>query len=150
LNGEFDPNKKATLKVEVPPDTVCLDYEFVLRGGHEEVVRVKSELVLPLALEVENLPQTDVSFPQLVDQVIVRPLVTKFRSFLQKRFDAASRAEAEREASAKPPPPPPVNMGFTIPKPGNGADFAVPEPPAKPPTPKMPGSYAHLVPRNGG
>ena len=40
-----------------------LDYEFVLRGGREEVVRVKSQLVLPMALALENLPQTDVEFP---------------------------------------------------------------------------------------
>ena len=79
-----------------------LDYQILLRCGPEEVVRVKSQLVLPMALAFENLPQTDVSFPELLDQVIVRPLVAKFRSILQKLFDAASQTDATKEKTPEP------------------------------------------------
>lgn len=86
---------------EIAEDTVLLAYQLELRGGRQEVVRVKSQLVLPLALDMDNLAQTDVSFSELVDKVIVRPLVTKFRSFLQRRFDDASKAQKEAQAKAK-------------------------------------------------
>ena len=72
----------------IEDSTVVLAYQFVLHGGREEVLRVKSELTLPLALEVENLAQTDVDFPELLNRVIAQPVVTKFRRFLQKRFEA--------------------------------------------------------------
>ena len=126
----------------VAEDTVLLAYQLVLRGGREEVVRVKSQLVLPMALALENLPQTDVSFPELFDQVIVRPLVAKFRAFLQRRFDAASRAEIEKEAAAAVEPPfqPAFSMNVKPPKPTNGAAFAMPEIDTKPPLPTRPGS----------
>lgn len=133
---------KPTEEFLVPEDAVHLDYEFVLRGGREEVVRVKSQLILPMALALENLPQTDVTFPELVDQVIVRPLVAKFRSFLQRRFDAASRAAVEKEAAGAVEPPfqRPVSMNVRPPKPTNGATFTMPELDAKPPLPQRPGS----------
>jgi hypothetical protein len=124
--------------LEIPEDALRLSYELFLAAGREQVLRVKSMIEFPMALDLDNLAQTDLSFPEVLDRILIRPVTTKFHAYLQKRFDAASRAEAEREAAAKSPPPP-VNMGFTIPKPANGADFAVPEPPAKPPTPKMPG-----------
>jgi hypothetical protein len=111
----------------------------VLHGGRDEVVRIKSQLVLPLALEVENLAQTDVSFPELFDQVIVRPLVAKFRAFLQRLFDAASRAAVEKEA-AEQETPQPANMEFKRSKPTNGATFTMPEIDPKPPLPTRPGS----------
>lgn len=129
----------------VADDTVLLAYQLVLHGGREEVVRIKSQLILPLALEAENLAQTDVSFPELFDRVIVRPLVTKFRSFLQRRFDAASRTEAEAKAVEQPPPAP-MNMGL---KPTNGASFAMPEIDTRPPLPKPPGSRVWPAGKNG-
>lgn len=117
----------------VAEDTVQLAYQLVLHGGREEVLRIKSQLVLPLALETENLAQTDVSFPELFDRVITRPLVTKFRSFLQRRFDAASKAAAE-------PPPHPGNTGVKPPKPTNGAACVMPQVDTLAPLPKPPGS----------
>ena len=126
----------------VAEDTVLLAYQLVLHGGREEVLRIKSQLILPLALEVENLAQTDVSFPELFDQVIVRPLVAKFRAFLQRRFDAASRAQIEKEAAAavESPYQPAFSMNVKPPKPTNGVAFAMPEIDTKPPLPKRPGS----------
>ena len=61
---------------------------------------MKSHLLLPLALEAENLAQTDMNFPELLERVLVQPAVTKFRTFLQKRFEAASRAAIEEKAGA--------------------------------------------------
>ncbi len=123
----------------VAEDTVLLAYQLVLHGGREEVLRIKSQLVLPLALEVENLAQTDVSFPELFDRVITRPLVTKFRSFLQRRFDAASRAQEEAKAAAETPTPP-TNPGFKPSTPNNGKSIVMPEMDSQPPLPKPPGS----------
>jgi len=140
LQREFQPAEPPAEEV-VAEGTVRLDYDLVLRGGGGEVVRMKSQLVLPLALEPENLPQTDVSFPELVDQVIVRPLVTKFRSFLQRRFDAASLAATEKESAAVESPyqtQPTTN--FKPSKLGNSASFAMPEIETKPPLPQRPSS----------
>ncbi len=132
----------------VAEDTVLLSYQLVLQGGREEVLRIKSQLILPLALEVENLAQTDVSFPELFDRVLTRPVVTKFRSFLQRRFDAASRAQEEAKAAAETPPAP-TNVGIRSPKPPNGAAFAMPEIDARPPLPKPPGSRVWPTGKNG-
>jgi hypothetical protein len=144
LHREFKPCDKLAEEV-VPNDEVRLDYELVLRGGREEVVRVKSQLILPMALEIENLAQTDLSFPALLDQVIIRPLVTKFRSFLQRRFDAASAAEAKKRSEAEPPPSLPAN-NIKLPKPTNGVPYKVPDMSAKLPTARMPGGYGNLKP----
>jgi len=134
----------------VAEDTVLLAYQLVLRGGREEVVRVKSQLVLPMALALENLPQTDVSFPELFDQVIVRPLVAKFRAFLQRRFDAASRTEAEAKAApVEAPFQPAFSMNVKPTKPTNGASFVMPEIDAKPPLPQRPGSRVWAAGTNG-
>ena len=138
------PEEKAEDEV-VDEDAVRLDYEFVLRGGREEVLRVKSQLVLPMALALENLPQTDVSFPEMIDRVLVQPLNTKFRAFLQRRFDAASRATIEKETAEKETPPP-ANMEFKRPKPVNGAAFAMPEIDCRPPLPQRPGSNSNCKP----
>lgn len=146
LHREFKPCDKPAEEVPAE-DTVRLDYELILRGGREEVVRVKSQLVLPMALEVENLAQTDVSFPALVDQVIVRPLVTKFRSFLQRRFDAATRAQIEKEpAAVEPPFDEPPSKNVKLPKPANGAPFVMPVIEAKLPSARLPGGYGNLKP----
>jgi hypothetical protein len=139
MDEDLTPRHPPRQQVVVPEDTVRLTYDLTLHGGKEEVVHVKSELVLPMALEVENLPQTDVSFPQLVDQIIVRPLVCKFRSFLQRRFDAASKADAEAKAAAETPPHP-ANTGVKPTKPTNGTSFVMPEIDSRPPLPKPPGS----------
>jgi hypothetical protein len=120
LTAKYQPSEKPDSKPELPADAVRLDYELVLHGGAEQVVRVKSQLVLPLALADENLPLTDVGFPALLDQVIVRPLITKFRGFLQKRFDAASRAGVERPAIAKASSPAAVEFGLKFPRSTNG------------------------------
>jgi len=150
LHREFEPCKKPAEDV-VPEDTARLDYEIVLRCGRDEVVRVKSQLVLPMALEVENLAQTDVSFPELVDQVIVRPVVTKFRSFLQKRFDAATRAAIEKEAApVRQQPCEPPTKNVKLPRPVNGAAFCMPTILTKPITATMPGSFPPPVAKNGG
>jgi len=141
------PEEKAEDEV-VDEDAVRLDYEFVLRGGREEVLRVKSQLVLPMALALENLPQTDVSFPEMIDRVLVQPLNTKFRAFLQRLFDAASRAAIEKEAAEKETPPP-ANMEFKRPKPINGASFSMPEIDAKLPLPQRPGSRVWAAGTNG-
>lgn len=133
-----NPGKEPTEEVMVDEDAVRLDYEFVLHGGREEVVRVKSQLVLPMALALENLPLTESSFPELIDRVLVQPLNTKFRAFLQRLFDAASRAEVDKKAAEKETPP--TSMEFKRPKPTNGASFAMPELDAKPPLPTRPGS----------
>ena len=117
--------------------TVLLEYQFALHGGREEVVRVRSQLVLPLALKFEKLAQTDVSFPDLVVQVIFRPLMAKFRPFLQRRFDAASKAEAEAKAAAEPPAL--VSARFKLPGPGDGKPMVVPEDKDTRPVPRPPG-----------
>ena len=112
---------------------------------------MKSQLLLPLALEMENLAQTDVHFAELLDRVIVQPTVTKFRRFLQKRFDAASRAAIENQAAVARPSQfhPPATGGTRLPKPANGASFAMPEIDPKPPYPKMPGGPLRQMPKNG-
>jgi hypothetical protein len=136
----------------IAEDTVRLAYELVLHGGRDEVVRIKSQLVLPLALEVENLAQTDVSFPELFDQVIVRPLVAKFRAFLQRRFDAASRAEAEakaKQAAAEVPMPANLDGGYKPSKPSNGTTFTMPEINPRPPLPQGPGGAVWRGPNSG-
>ena len=115
----------------LPDHTLRMRYEIALHGGREEFLRVKSELVMPLALEVENLPQTDVSFPEMIDQVIIRPVVTKFRSFLQRRFDAASRVEAEKEVAAKSSPSP-IETDLKASYPKNGAELSNPTKLVKP------------------
>lgn len=117
---------QAPQESSLPDHTVRLDYELVLRGGREEVLRVKSQLVLPMALEVENLAQTDLSFPEMFDRVIVRPLVTKFRGFLQKRFDAASAAEATNRSEAEPSSSSLPTNNIKLPKPMNGTEFCRP------------------------
>lgn len=134
-----NPGEKPNEEVVVDEDAVRLDYEFVLRGGREEVVRVKSQLILPMALALENLPQTESSFPEMIDRVLVQPLNTKFRAFLQRLFDAASRAAVEKEA-AEQETPQPANMEFKRSKPTNGATFTMPEIDPKPPLPTRPGS----------
>lgn len=143
-----NPKEKLVEEVVVDEDAVRLDYEFVLRGGREEVVRVKSQLILPMALALENLPLTESSFPEMVDRVLVQPLNTKFRAFLQRLFDAASRAAVEKEV-AENETPPPVNKEFTRSKPGNGASFAMPEIDAKPPLPQRPSSAGWRGGMNG-
>ena len=119
-------------------DAVVLAYHLVLKGGTEKVVEMKSQLVLPLALALENMPQTDISFPELVDQILVRPLVTKFRSFLQRRFDAASEAEAKRKAEAEPLPEPPPRRPV-IDQALIDKQVAATIEALKPPVPRMPG-----------
>lgn len=106
------------------------------------MLHVKSELTLPLALELENLAQTDLAFPELVDQVIVRPMVTRFRNFLQSRYDAAATAAQQQKTAAAEPPQfqPPATDGIRQPKSANGASFAMPENAAKPPLPQSPSS----------
>jgi hypothetical protein len=127
---------------QIAEDTVLLAYQLVLHGGREEVVRVKSQLILPMALALENLPLTESSFPELVDRVLVQPLNTKFRAFLQRLFDAASRAAVEKEAAAAVEPlfQRPVSVNAKPSKPTNGASFTMPEIDAKPPLPTRPGS----------
>ena len=146
-----NPKEKPIEEVVVPEDAVRLDYEFLLRGGHEEVVRVKSQLVLPMALALENLPQTDVSFPEMIDRILVQPLNTKFRAFLQRLFDAASRATIEKEAAAAVEPPfqRPVSVNAKPPKPTNGTPLDMPELDAKPPLPQRPSSRDWSVGKNG-
>jgi hypothetical protein len=134
-----NPEAKPKEEVVVDEDAVRLDYEFVLRGGREEVVRVKSQLILPMALALENLPQTESSFPEMIDRVLVQPLNTKLRAFLQRLFDAASRAAVEKEA-VEPPFQRPVSVNAKPSKPNNGASFTMPELDAKPPLPTRPGS----------
>jgi len=130
------PTKREPDEAIMPEDTVRLAYELVLYGGREEVVRVKSQLVLPLALAVENLPQTDVTFPELLDQVITRPVVAKFRAFLQRCFAAAEAAT--QEEAAEPPAPPPANPECKRPQPTPGAPFTLPAIESKPPLPPRP------------
>lgn len=145
------PEEEPVQPVSVDEDAVRLDYEFVLHGGREEVVRVKSQLVLPMALALENLPQTEASFPELVDRVLVQPLNTKFRAFLQRLFDAASRAAVEKEAAAavEPPYQTPPTTAFKRSMPGNGASFAMPEIDTKPPLPQRPSSRDWSLGKNG-
>jgi len=109
---------------------------------------VRSALDLPMALGVESLAQTDLHFPELLDRIVVQPLITRFRVFLQRRFDAASRAAIEKEAAEKETPPP-VNMEFKRPKPVNGAAFTTPEIDTKPPPPQRPGSRVWAAGTNG-
>jgi len=136
-----NPKEKLIEEVVLDEDAVRLDYEFVLRGGHEEVVRVKSQLILPMALALENLPQTESSFPEMVDRVLVQPLNTKFRAFLQRLFDAASRAAIEKEAAAVEPPfQRPISVNAKPLKPTNGASFTMPEIDTRAPLPTRPGS----------
>lgn len=137
-----NPKEEPIQPVSVAEDEVRLDYEFVLRGGREEVLRVKSALILPMALALENLPLTESSFPEMVDRVLVQPLNTKFRAFLQRLFDAASRVAVEKEAAAPVEPPfqGPVSVNARPSKPTNGATFAMPDLDAKPPLPRRPGS----------
>ena len=123
-------------------DDVVLAYHLVLKGGTEKVVEMKSKLVLPLALALENMPQTDISFPELVDQILVRPLVTKFRAFLQRRFDEASAAEAKRKAEAEPPPEPPPRRPV-IDQALIDKQVAATIEALKPPLPRMPGRDWH-------
>ncbi len=145
-----NPKEESIQEVVVPEDAVRLDYEFVLRGGREEVVRVKSQLVLPMALALENLPLTESSFPEMIDRVLVQPLNTKFRAFLQRLFDAASRAAAEKQAAAvEPPIQRPFSMNAEPPKPGNGASFTMPEIDPRPPLPTRPGSAMWPAGKNG-
>jgi hypothetical protein len=124
----------------VDEDAVRLDYEFVLRGGREEVVRVKSQLILPMALALETLPQTESSFPEMIDRVLFQPLNTKFRAFLQRLFDAASRAAIAKETAAAEEATfqRPVSMNAN--KPNNGAAFTMPEIDTTPPLPQRPSS----------
>jgi hypothetical protein len=144
-----NPKEEPIQPVSVAEDEVRLDYEFVLRGGREEVVRVKSQLILPMALALENLPQTESSFPEMVDRVLVQPLNTKFRAFLQRLFDAASRAAIEKQTAAETPLPPHSNGGYKSPKPGNSTPLVMPELDAKPPLPQRPGSRDWAAGKNG-
>ena len=146
-----NPREVPIEEVAVPEDTVRLDYELVLRGGREEVVRVKSQLILPMALALENLPQTESSFPEMVDRVLVQPLNTKFRAFLQRLFDAASQAAVEKEAAAPVEPPfqRPVSVNAKPPKPTNGTPLDMPEIDAKPPLPQRPSSRDWAAGKNG-
>lgn len=143
MERDFMPCDKQAKKC-LADHTLRLDYEMVLRGGREEVVRVKSELVMPLALELENMAQTDLSFPELFDRVIVRPVVTKFRSFLQKRFDAASAAEAKKRSDVEPLPTPSPSTNIKLPKPANGTSYPIPDMSPKLPTARMPGGNGNL------
>ena len=135
----------------LPDHTARLDYELVLRGGRDEILHVKSELTLPLALEPENLAQTDLAFPELVDRVIISPMVARFRNFLQMRYDVLATAAQGLKAAAQAPTPgvatpPPASVaggGFKLPTPDNGAAFVQSTPNAKLPTPKMPGGSGH-------
>ena len=142
----------------LPDHTVRLGYELVLWGGRHEILHVKSELNLPLALDLENLAQTDLAFPELVDQVIVRPMVARFRNFLQMRYDMAAtvaqrqKAAAEAPASegATPPPDPLASLGLTLPPQANSDSFDLPEASeTKFPVPKMPEFPMRMVAKNG-
>ena len=138
-----NPGSDLPLEPQIPEDSLRFRYEVFLAAGREQVLRVKSMIEFPMALDLENLAQTDVNFPDVLDRILIQPVTTKFRAYLQKRFEAASQAEAERVATAKPPPPS-MDLGFKLPKPTSGTEFTAPEIPVKPPTPRMPG----YVPRS--
>lgn len=106
----------------LPDHTLRLGYELVLLGGRHEVLHVKSELTLPLALELENLAQTDLAFPELVDAVIVRPMVARFRNFIQLRYDVATTAAQKQKTAAAEPTQfqQPASAGIQQPGPVNG------------------------------
>lgn len=140
---------EAPVVSEVPDDTLRLSYEVFLTAGREQVLRVKSLIEFPMALDLENLAQTDVNFPEVLDRILIQPVTTKFHAYIQRRFEVATQIAAEKEAAAQSPPPP-APVGFTIPKPANGTGIVMPEIKITPPTPKMPGGFAQSLPRNGG
>ena len=136
---------------EVPADTVRVAYSFRICGGTEVVVDVRSSFDLPLALGPESLAQTDVHFPELLDRIVVQPLSTRFHSFLQMRFEMASRAAIEEQCATEPPPfQPPAAGGIRLAKSANGASFGQPEIDAKPLATKMPGGAMESFRKNGG
>ena len=60
--NDWQPVAENAIRAEQDGDTVADDvvlaYHLVLKGGTEKVVEMKSQLVLPLALALENMPQT--------------------------------------------------------------------------------------------
>jgi hypothetical protein len=115
-----------------------LTYDLKLESGIGEILHIKSEITLPLALEADTLAQTDTGFQRVFEMIVLQPLLTKLRAHLSKLFEQGPQ-----------PPTAPLNMfdadGTEKSSAGNG--FEVPRP-------DKPGQVlkAHLFPDgdNGG
>jgi hypothetical protein len=86
------------------------------------------------------LAKTDSDFPGIFDMVVVAPLTTRVRAYLQKLFDgyAEAKAKAAQEVPAQGPCKPP-----------NGNRFAMPKIDPMPPLASMPGKVPQPGGRNG-
>ena len=142
----------ATSIVEPPlPDsTVRVEYSIRIFGGAEVVADIRSRFDLPLALEADCLARTDLAFAELLDTIVVSPVTTQFRGFLQTCYDRYAKARAKPETAVKPPPDPLASLGLTLPPLANSDSFDLPEESAtKFPVPKMPEFPMRMTAKNG-
>jgi len=123
----------------LPDHTLRVDYEIHVTGGNEVVTDIKSRFDLPLALKEESLARTDGDFADILDKIVVAPLLTQVRAYLQGRFDHYAELKAKQTA-AETPLPPHSNGGYKSPKPVNATPLDMPDIDCKPPLPRRPGS----------
>lgn len=139
------PEPGPPLATETTPDasppehTLRVEYEIRVRGGNEDVATIKSRFDLPLALKEESLARTDGDFADIIDKIVVAPLLTQVRAHLQGRFDHYAELKAKQTA-AETPLPPHSNGGYKSPKPANATPLDMPDIDCKPPLPRRPGS----------
>lgn len=117
-----------------------IEYSIRILGGDETVTEIQSQYNLPWALTEEALARTDCDFPEVFDKIVVAPLVTQVRSYLQGRFEGYQEARAKK-VIPEPPVQPQFNGGLKLPKFPDGVPVAMPAISPKPIIAKMPGSF---------
>ena len=148
--SEFQPatelNSGPPSEPPLPDHTLRIEYSFRVLGGRDLVADLRSKLDLPLTLTKESLARTDGDVADIIDKIIVAPMLTEIRAYLQQRFDCYADAKTKQTS---PEPHAPTHAGIRSPKPPNGAAFAMPEIDARPPLPKPPGSRVWPTGKNG-
>lgn len=94
--SKFDADQP---KKQAPPlaeDAIRVEYAIKIQGGTEVILDVASQFDLPLALREECLTQTDAGFAQILDTVVVAPVLTQVRAYLQRRFEGYAAIKAKQ------------------------------------------------------
>lgn len=141
------PDMQPTAEPSLPTDTVRVEYAIRIQGGMEIIADLESRFDLPLALREACLAKTDCDFPQLLNSIIVTPVVTQFREFLRDQIERYDALRTKQE----PPPEAPASMGLKLPKSANGNPVITPPIQTKPalPTARMPAGLGTPFPKNG-
>jgi len=120
-----EPVTTTSPEAPLPEHTLRVEYEIRVLGGKEDVANIKSRFDLPLALKEESLARTDGDFADILDKIVVAPLLTQVRASLQSRFERYQEARAKQNTPPEAPLPSPPNGQYKPSTPGNNKHVIV-------------------------